>query len=78
MERFLLGIYTMVPPAEVTNRHAADTGLDAPPDPPLTDAEFERVLFGAKQALLAVLRERNAAEGKRGRVRRPWRARASK
>lgn len=58
MERFLLGIYTMVPPAVVTNRHAADTGLDAPPDPPLTDAEFERVLFGAKSALLGVLRQR--------------------
>lgn len=62
MEKFLLGVYTMVPPAEVTNRNAADTGLDAAPDPPLTDAEFERVVAGAKQALLGVLRDRAAVK----------------
>jgi len=75
MERFLIGVYTVVPPAEVTNRHAADTGLDAAPDPPLTEAEFERVVSGAKQALLAVMRDRakaEAAEERRAReARRP-------
>lgn len=58
MEKFLIGVYTMVPPADVTNRHAADTGLDAAPNPPLTEEEFERVLFAAKQGLLGVLRDR--------------------
>jgi len=58
MEKFLLGIYTMVQPADVRNRLAADSGLDAPPDPPLTDAEMERIVFAAKQELLRIMRAR--------------------
>jgi len=61
MEKFLIGLYTVVPPADVTNRHAADTGLDTAPNPPLTEEEFERVLFAAKQGLLGVMRDRAKA-----------------
>jgi hypothetical protein len=52
MEKFLIGLYTSAPPAEVTNRAPADTGLEAAPNPPLAEAEFERILFATKRELL--------------------------
>ena len=69
LEQFCLGLYTLVPPDRVTHRLTADTGLDAPPDPPLTDAEMERVVFAAKRELLRVLRDRHRAA--RGGPRSP-------
>lgn len=58
--RFCIGIYTAVPPMEVTKRLTVDTGFDAP-DPPLTAEEVASIAHAAKLALGRVLQRRAAA-----------------
>jgi hypothetical protein len=49
-------------PFRLIGRISADTGEDAMPDPPLTDAEMQPVAFAAKMALgkVLALRKRKA------------------
>lgn len=54
-------------PFRLLGRVSADTGEDALPDPPLTDAEMQPVAFAAKMALAKVMNARKRAERKAGR-----------
>jgi hypothetical protein len=48
-------------PFRLLGRVSADTGLDAMPDPPLTDAEMQPVAFAAKMAFGKALAARRRA-----------------
>ncbi len=53
-------------PFRLLGRISADTGEDAIPDPPLTDAEMQPVAFAAKMALAKVIRARRRTARKAG------------
>jgi hypothetical protein len=52
-------------PFRLLGRVSADTGEDAMPDPPLTDAEMQPVAFAAKMALAKVLAARRKTKEKK-------------
>jgi hypothetical protein len=61
MEKFCIGLYTLVPPMEVLNRVTVDTGFEAP-DPPLTEAEVECLARAAKLEFGRILKRRLEAK----------------
>jgi len=54
----VVGYVTGRDPFRLLGRVSADTGFDALPDPPLTNAEMEPVAFAAKMAFAKVLAAR--------------------
>lgn len=52
-------------PFRLLGRVSADTGIDAMPDPPLTDVEMQSVAFAAKRALAKVLLARRKVAAKK-------------
>jgi len=42
---------------------SADLGLDAPPDPPFTNEEMQKIMFAAKMQVIKCLRARKKVRG---------------
>lgn len=63
-DKFLIGISTASDNASAQTQLMIDTGLTAPPDPPLTIDEMGVIASTAKRGLLAVMDRRASAEKK--------------